>query len=294
MREIGTIADETQARTFSDYLYAMGIANDIRTDQQPLWHIWVHDEDKLAQAKMMLSEFLSDSEAPKFSVAVSQANQKRKQEQEDLNAYRKRMFSGQQIFPQYDRMGVLTMILIGICVVVAVFTRLGSDYNLTRYLMISGSMGGGLIEISHGQVWRLITPIFIHFGFLHIFFNMLWLRDLGSMIEQRQSTWILTALVLVIAAISNIGQFFVSGPMFGGMSGVVYGLLGYIWIRGKNDPSSNLFVHPQTVTMMLIWFFLCLTGLLGNVANTVHGIGLATGIIWGYISAQIAIMKRRR
>ena len=82
--------------------------------------------------------------------------------------------------------------------------------------------------------------------------------------------------------------------MFGGMSGVVYGLLGYIWIRGKYDASSNLFVHPQTVMMMIIWFFLCLIGLIGNVANTVHGIGLATGIIWGYVSAQIAIVKRRR
>ncbi len=294
MREIGTIADGTQARIFSDYLYAMGIANDIQTDQQPLWHIWVHAEDQLDQAKAMLSEFLSDPEAPKFRAAVSRAHQKRQQEHEDLKAFRKRMFNGQQIFPKYDHMGVLTMTLIGICVVVAVFTRLGADYNLARYLMISESMGGGLIEISRGQVWRLITPVFIHFGFFHIFFNMLWLRDLGSMIEQRQSPWILTALVLVIAAISNIGQFFISGPMFGGMSGVVYGLLGYIWIRGKNDPSSNLYVHPQTVTMMIIWFFLCLTGLLGSVANIVHGIGLATGIIWGYVSAQIAIVKRRR
>ncbi len=141
----------------------------------------------------MLSEFLSDPEAPKFRAAISQAHQKRQQEHEELKAFRKRMFYGQQIFPQYDRKGVLTMTLIGICVVVAILTRLGSDFTLARYLMISESMGGGLIEISSGQVWRLITPIFIHFGFFHIFFNMLWLRDLGSMIEQRQSPWILVS-----------------------------------------------------------------------------------------------------
>jgi len=294
MRKIGTITDETQAQIFSDYLYAMGIANQIQKDQEPLWHIWVRDEDQLNQSKVLLSEFLNDPNAPKYHSAVSQAHQKREQEHEELKSFRKRMFSGQQIFPQYDHMGALTKALIGICVVVAILSRLGSDFTLLHYLMISDSMGDGLIEISQGQIWRMITPIFIHFGFFHILFNMLWLRDLGSMIEQRQSPWILAALVLVVAAISNLGQFLVSGPMFGGMSGVVYGLLGYIWIRGKNDPASGLFVHPQTVTMMIIWFFLCLTGLIGNVANTVHGIGLATGIIWGYVSAQIAIVNRRR
>ncbi len=147
MRKIGTIADENQARIFSDYLYSMGIANQIQKDQQQLWHIWVHDEDQLNQSKVMLSEFLSDPEAPKFRAAISQAHQKRQQEHEELKAFRKRMFYGQQIFPQYDRKGVLTMTLIGICVVVAILTRLGSDFTLARYLMISESMGGGLIEI---------------------------------------------------------------------------------------------------------------------------------------------------
>ena len=116
-----------------------------------------------------------------------------------------------------------------------------------------------LPEILHGQLWRLVTPIFIHFGVLHIFFNMLWLRDLGSMIEGRQSSWLLAVLVLVIAACSNLAQFCFGGPMFGGMSGVVYGLLGYIWMRGKFDPGSGLYLHPSTVTMMIIWFFACFT-----------------------------------
>jgi GlpG protein len=142
----------------------------------------------------------------------------------------------------------------------------------------------GLQEIRHGEVWRLITPIFLHFSFLHIFFNMIWLRDLGSMIEGRQSTWVLAVLVLVIAACSNVAQFYLSGPDFGGMSGVVYGLLGYVWMRGKFDPGSGLYVHPSTVTMMVIWFFLGFTGWLGT-ANTVHGVGFAMGIAWDHLSS---------
>ena len=73
-----------------------------------------------------------------------------------------------------------------------------------------------------------------------------------------------------------------------GMSGVVYGLLGYAWMKGRFDPGSGLLLHPQTVAMMLIWFFLCLTGLMGNIANTAHAVGLVLGIAWGYASSQMA------
>jgi membrane associated rhomboid family serine protease len=37
----------------------------------------------------------------------------------------------------------------------------------------------------------------------------------------------------------------------------------------------------MTVAMMLVWFFLCLFGLIGRVANGAHGVGLVMGIIWG-------------
>jgi GlpG protein len=143
-----------------------------------------------------------------------------------------------------------------------------------------------LPEIRHGEVWRLITPIFIHFHILHILFNMLWLRDLGSMIEGRQSSTYLLALVLVIAAGSNLAQFYFGhAPNFGGMSGVVYGLLGYVWIRGKFDPASGLFLHPSTVTMMLIWLVACFTGILGPIANYAHLVGLMMGAAWGYLAS---------
>ena len=70
------------------------------------------------------------------------------------------------------------------------------------------------------------------------------------------------------------------------MSGVVYALLGYIWMKGTFDPGSGYFLHPSTVGMMLIWFVLCFTPLMPiGIANTVHAIGLGLGIAWGYISA---------
>src|SRR5205814_9740200 len=95
---------------------------------------------------------------------------------------------------------------------------------------------GSLIEIKNGQLWRLITPIFVHGGFLHLLFNMWWMRDLGFMIEQRKGSLRLALMVLLVAIPSNIAQYMTAGPWFGGMSGVVYGLFGYIWMKGKFSP----------------------------------------------------------
>jgi GlpG protein len=187
----------------------------------------------------------------------------------------------------------LTLGLIAISVIVAIYSKLGDDpHAIMRLFITDYTVTGDLVqwhkylpEIHHGQLWRLVTPIFIHFGILHIFFDMWWLRDLGSMIEARQSSWLLAVLVLVIAVCSNLAQFYYGGPAFGGMSGVVYGLLGYIWMRGKFDPASGLYLHPTTVTMMIIWFFACFTPLIPHIANATHAAGLALGLAWGYLSS---------
>jgi GlpG protein len=116
---------------------------------------------------------------------------------------------------------------------------------------------------------------------------MLWLRDLGAIVEGRHGTWYFALMVLALSAASNLAQYLITGsPKFGGMSGVVYGLLGYVWIRGKFDPLSGLFLHQVTVIFMLIWFAAGFAGVVGNMANWAHAGGLLLGMAWGYISAQ--------
>ena len=62
--------------------------------------------------------------------------------------------------------------------------------------------------VSHeGQYWRLITPVFLHFGWLHIAFNSLWLWELGGKLELRLGTGMLAVLVLVTGIGSNITQY---------------------------------------------------------------------------------------
>ena len=292
MRLIGHLAEEKAARTFADYLYVQGITSHVEFEKSDGWSIWINEEDRIEEAAGLLTTFRLNPADPKYRAEAKSAAELRAEAEKDEAKYRKKVSEGRQLFqPLRDYgFGPLTLGLIAISVVVFLLSRFGNEPQRVIGLFITefvsrGGLGPVLPEVMHGQVWRLVTPIFVHFDPLHILFNMLWLRDLGSMIEGRQSSWQLAILVGVIAVGSNLGQFFFAGPVFGGMSGVVYGLLGYIWMRGKFDPASGLYLHPTTVTMMIIWFFACFTPLIPHVANGAHAVGLVMGLAWGYLSS---------
>jgi GlpG protein len=116
---------------------------------------------------------------------------------------------------------------------------------------------------------------------------MMWLRDLGTFMQNRYGGWYLGLFILVAAAGGNLAQYYFSGPLFGGMSGVNYALFGFLWIRGKFDRFATWRLNPVIVQTMLLWFFLCFTPLIPNVANAAHFAGLALGMLWGYVSAKL-------
>jgi uncharacterized protein (TIGR03435 family) len=122
---------------------------------------------------------------------------------------------------------------------------------------------------------------------------MLWLQHLGTIIEQHRGSRFLGLFVLVTGAVSNLVQYADSGPMFGGMSGVVYGLFGYVWVHDQASPSSGLYLNQNTVAIMIVWLVLGFAGLLGNVANMEHGAGLLVGVTWGSISGWFTKDKPR-
>jgi len=138
-----------------------------------------------------------------------------------------------------------------------------------------------------GEYWRYITPVFLHFGWLHIVFNCLWLWELGSKVEAVMGHLNTILLFLVIALVSNVGQAAYGGEgLFGGMSGVVYGLLGFAWVGSTLQPAWRIRPARPVLVFMLGWLVVCLLGLVqvmgfGAVANAAHVGGLASGAILG-------------
>ncbi len=299
MRSIGRLPNEDQASTFNEVLEGHGISNTIRSTSDGDWEVWVDSEDQLDQARDLLERFAADPGRGDFRAAVDQARMRRKVVEDAQKQDRHKVVDRKQMWPAMDRasFGRLTMAMIIISVLVAVASQLGEDLTHIRVLFITDIEPFGdrvrfstlfLPEVFAGQVWRLVTPMFIHFGIMHIFFNMLWLKDLGSMIERVHGTLLLGLMVLLMSVASNLAQYLMSTPLFGGMSGVVYGLLGYIWLRGRLDPGCGLFINKSTMIMMMIWFVACWTGVLGPIANWAHTAGLVVGLAWGGISGLMA------
>lgn len=137
--------------------------------------------------------------------------------------------------------------------------------------------------LPYDQPWRFITPVFMHFTLLHIVFNVFWWWYLGGRIEKTLGTSWLLALFLFSGVSANVIQYLLNGPNFGGMSGVVYGLLGFCWIYSFRR-ATPLYLPPGLIVFMLLWLVLGYTGVLWvNVANEAHLAGLLSGCLAGFV-----------
>jgi GlpG protein len=292
MRMIGHLGNEAHARLFSDYLYAQGVENQVEPDRDGSWAVWVHAEEELEHATRQLHHFLQQPGDEKYRHAQDLAQDRRAEQQKLEAAAQKRQFDRTRLMPKrIYGIGITTLSLIVISVVLSFLFWSELDLSwlrISEYDVRSGSaldrIQHGLPEVKSGQIWRIFTPILLHGGILHLLFNMLWLKDLGSMYEFGRGIRRYLVFVLVIAGLSNLGQFIVNGPNFVGMSGVVYGLLGYIWLRGRLEPQSGFFVDHTTMLFMTVWYFACLFEVIPGVANTAHTVGFAGGLLWGYLA----------
>lgn len=310
MRQIGIVANQAAAQRLAAYLYTKGISSQINAEATPenpadgSWSVWVYNEDRVAEGREDFQRFLQDPEAEEFLEAEGQALrilheklQQRKPQVVDLKETWQR--------PPVLR-APLAMFLIFACLLVAAATDLGDDLQqplMQNLFICSFTQTGqliqwnGLSEIKSGEIWRLFTPALLHFSLLHILFNLLWVYDLGVQIEYRRGSWRFLLLVLVIAGLSNFSQYWwvhlssqwfpgepAEAPMiFGGMSGVVYGLLGYVWMKSRYSPVQGLYLTPNTVMYSLVFLVACMVGVMGRIANGAHLSGFVLGIGLGLV-----------
>ena len=148
--------------------------------------------------------------------------------------------------------------------------------------------------ISSGEYWRLLTPMFLHFGWIHITFNLLWVWEIGRRIEWVNGWSVLLLLVLVSSLGANVTQYLFSGAsLFGGMSGVVYGLLGFSLVWGRMVPPRDHGLPKGIYIFMLVFLIVGFTGMFdllgfGSLANGAHLGGLLAGLLVGACASLLA------
>ncbi len=236
-----------------------------------MYLIRVQGEQRLREAQQALQHFLQQPHDARYRQATWSHGQARDvPDQQKASAWWPALLA---------RTGPAALLLVVLATLVSLAAAFGENERVAHFLWFH------LPSIMHGQLHRLISPIFLHLSLLHLLFNMMWLWDLGGALEKRLGAKALLILVLLVGVASNATQYFVSGPYFGGMSGVVYGLLGYLWIRGRRDQRFGRVLPTGTIVFMLVWLVLCFTGLLGPVANATHLSGLLLGMALGFVAS---------
>lgn len=284
MRQAGTLATRLDADRFANYLLSLGITSKVEGSGDA-WSIWVHDENQLAHSKQELAEFLRQPNDARYIAAEQTARQVRRETAARQKQAERNLIDMRNVWanPWHRRPVTLALIIFSALVYLHVLDIPQADLKISGNGAVA-TAPNALQEIKEGEIWRFVSPIFLHFSIMHVVFNLWMLLDLGSIIERKVGSFIFALLVLVIAVPSNLGQFIADGPEFGGMSGVVFGLFGYAWVRGRMDPTSGLYLRQDAVIWILGWFALCAAGVIPNVANWAHGVGLAVGAALGFLA----------
>ena len=266
------------AQAFSDHLTSLEITNIIEIDE--FYHqIIVIDETKFTQAQSELMHFLANPTHKKYLSASWQSGKVEKDTAQLV-------YANTNLLNNFKKHGgIVTHSILILCVVIYGVTSLGLFQSITSELFFFIQQ-----PFNYLQSWRFITPALLHFSVLHIAFNLLWWWQLGGLVESEQGKQRLILLFAFSAFASNLAQFFLVGPYFGGLSGVVYALIGYCWLYGTLNKRSKIHLPNNMFIFLLAWLVLGFVDILpANIANYAHLVGLLAGLLIASICNKLKL-----
>ncbi|GAA4894590.1 rhomboid family intramembrane serine protease GlpG [Ferrimonas pelagia] len=269
MMEIGVLGDPRAAQALVDYMATQGI----RAQLQPVEDgtAIVVESPQYHRGREEYERFLAEPYHRRYMAASWESGavpQRGEGARFDYGA------PGLQFVQSLiTQSGPLTLLLLLLCSGIWLFWNIGFAESIFGVMHFFPSWE----QMSLSEGWRLFTPSLIHFSAMHVIFNLLWWWYLGGRIERERGAGTLLVLLLVAGTLPNLAQFALIGPNFGGLSGVVYALVGYCWITGRFDPQSPLALPPAYVGFLLLWLAMGFMGFM-NMANYAHLGGLLVGM----------------
>jgi len=277
MTRVFSLTNPRIAQAFVDYMATRGVQLQVKQDGQEV-QIWLEDESRLEEVEAELAIFIKDPLNSRYQAASWSAGNTQTKLTYEHYSYWQRIRS---------QAGPLTMAVMVICIVVYIIQQIYGDQLVMQWL------AWPVDSSQYVELWRWFTPAFLHFSLMHILFNVMWWWYLGGPVEKRLGSGKLFTIALISALLSGWGQSIFSGIYFGGLSGVVYALMGYVWLTGELKPDSQLSLRRCLMVFAIAWLVLgyfnvmCLA-----IANAAHVFGLVVGLIMAYCDTRAPRMKR--
>lgn len=263
MLRLIAFSNPRMAQAFVDYMATHHINIEMRYQNQQV-ELWLADESAETMVRQELEQFINNPSDPRYLAASWESGNL------DANIRYRRSDTLSTLRQQG---GPLTFAIIAICVVVYVLMQIFGDNNLFSLLAYPADSS------QYMQVWRWVSHAFLHFSLLHILFNLVWWWYLGGPLEKRLGTGKLLEITLLSAILSGYGQAVFSGHLFGGLSGVVYALMGYSWLSGERAPERGIYMQRSLMVFAMVWLIAGYFDMFGiSVANAAHVGGLAVGL----------------
>lgn len=304
MTRITEVSLDLDLSRFSQWLSSQGVQHRI-VEEQGSQVLYIHNAALQEQVKLALERYIKDPSVHE------ELNHWVDRHADKFHQIKSRSMVGSLYFRATPFQAPVIFCLIAVSLFVALMSDFGQSGPFIRSLLIldpfalnadlSSAEGRwlGLIDtLVSGELWRVISPDFIHFNVMHITFNSLMLWVLGGQLESEKGSLSFLALVFFVSIVSNVAQLLETSYLFGGMSGVVYGLVGYCWLWRYFQPS--IFFPDALLKFSLVWLLLGYTPLtewlgLGKMANAAHLYGLIAGLLWGAITLLVneKLLKKR-
>lgn len=181
---------------------------------------------------------------------------------------------------------LLTYLLTALSVVITAAGLLSAGQTGSLLYRIGNFGYANPQEIWNGQIWGLVTTVFIHAGVWHILFNMIWLVQLGRVLERSLSPVVYPAFLIAAAAVGSTSEMLISGTTGIGMSGVVYAMFGLMWAGRGMYPAWGAIATVENLRLFIGWGLFCIVATyfhFFNVANGAHAGGFLFGLCIGFL-----------
>ncbi|HGJ5876085.1 MAG TPA: rhomboid family intramembrane serine protease GlpG [Arsenophonus sp.] len=262
-----SIANPRLAQAFIDYMATQNIVIQMRAEPEGKFvDLWLLDENKFDQVQQELKLFMQDPLNSLYQAASWETGHINKK-------------FGYRNYLTFDYLkkqsGPLTISVFFLCIFIYIWMLISGNEAVMAYLAWPSS-------VQYAETWRIFTPVLLHFSLMHILFNLVWWWYLGSQVERQLGTSKLFVITIVSALFSNWGQSLFSSSAFGGLSGVVFSLIGYAWLTGERHPAKGISVPRGLIIFAVLWLFLGHFDMFGmKIANTAHTAGLIIGLLMG-------------